>query len=301
MKVGLSSFGNGMGPGDTLEIARQADSYGFDRFMLVEQPRGNDALGLCSAMGVATQRIGIGTGIANIYLRSDEMLALGAAVAAEASGGRFVLGIGPMTKAGVERLGGTWRGARTALAATTETVRHYLAGADGKVPPCKYPVPIVWASVVLGTAKAAGRVADGVMLYLAPEARIKAARERFAAGAEEAGRPTESVEHSLLMPVFLDEDLDKARDAARRHLSTYARTSHYGAMFAEVAGEVGPDNIPDELIDAVVLAGPAEVCRARMDRLAAAGVTHLDLAPFPVGGEEMAVATARVLDTLRPA
>ena len=45
-------------------------------------------------MGDATRRIKVGTWVANIYLRLPYLCAKAAALAADATGGRFILGLG---------------------------------------------------------------------------------------------------------------------------------------------------------------------------------------------------------------
>ncbi len=311
VNLGISSFGQGTGPGATIEMAQQAEALGFHRFMLVEQALLVDSVSLCAAIGAATQRIRVGTGVANLYLRSPEMLALAAAVAAEASKGRFVLGLGPGGRPMAERVGVAWRGTHTALADTTAVVRRYLAAQDptaghlrlpgANLAPCAFAVPIVWAAVGLRTVEVAAELADGVMLYQAPEAWITAALDRLDTAAHDAGRTGEALERSLLLPVFLHDDIGQARAAARRWLSFYARVPHYRTMFAASGDdEVGPHSISDELIDAAVLAGSAEHCRARLTRLAKTGLTHIDLAPLPLGEEGLPVAAATVMEALSP-
>ncbi len=209
MLLGISSFGTGprTGPAATLALARDVEAHGFARFMLVERVLSNDAMAQCAAIAAATERIGLGTGIANVYLRHPEMLALAAAVAAEVSDGRFVLGLGPNNQAATERAGFAWRGAREALAETTATVRAVLDGSTGRAPACGWPVPVVWAAVAMETAELAGRLADGVMLYLATVPRIGAVLDRFDAAAAAAGRADLPLERSLLLPVFPADSL----------------------------------------------------------------------------------------------
>ncbi len=302
MLLGISSFGTGTGPADAIALARRVEAVGFHRFMLVERVHTNDSVAQCAAIGSATDRIGVGTGIANVYLRSPQMLGLATAVAAEASNGRFVLGLGPNNRAGVERLGLPWRGAVPSLAAATDAVHQVLAGTPGSIEPCRHPVPVVWAAVSLTTAEAAGTHADGVMLYLATADRIVTALGRFDGAAAAAGRAGASLERSLLLPTFLHPDADAARAAARRFLRFYLTLPHYQAMF-EASGfaGAGPDNITDGLLDAIVLAGPADHCREGLARLAATGLTHVDLAPLPVGDERLPAAAERVLEALAPA
>lgn len=303
MLLGISSFGTGMGPADTIALAQRVEAAGFHRVMLVERVHTNDSVAQCAAIGAATERIGVGTGIANVYLRSPQMLGLATAVAAEASNGRFVLGLGPNNRGGVERLGLTWRGAVPSLVEATDAVRGILAGTPGSIEPCRHPVPVVWAAVSLATAEAAGTHAEGVMLYLATADRITTALGRFDEAAAAAGRAADGpLERSLLLPVFLHPDADAARAAARRFLSFYLTLPHYQTMFAAsgFAG-AGPDNISDALLDAIVLAGPADHCGDGLARLAATGLTHVDLAPLPVGEEALPAAAERVLEALAPA
>ena len=54
----------------------------------------NDVLATAQLMGAATRRIQVGTWIANIYLRHSYVCAQGAALIADATGGRFILGFG---------------------------------------------------------------------------------------------------------------------------------------------------------------------------------------------------------------
>ncbi|MGE4086331.1 MAG: LLM class flavin-dependent oxidoreductase [Vicinamibacterales bacterium] len=302
MLLGISSFGTGprTGPAATLALARDVEAHGFARFMLVERVLSNDAMAQCAAIAAGTERIGVGTGIANVYLRHPEMLGLAAAVAAEVSDGRFVLGLGPNNQAATERAGFAWRGAREALAETTAIVRSVLDGTTGRAPACGRPVPVVWAAVAMETADLAGRLADGVMLYLATVARTAAVLDRFGAAAADAARADLPLERSLLLPVFLHDDVDRARAAARRFLAFYATLPHYRKLFARSGFPVVEgEELPDGLIDAVVVAGPTSTLRARLDELAGTGLTHVDLAPLPVlDDEDLPAAAARLFAAL---
>src|SRR5713101_3233317 len=73
-------------------IAREAEGAGFEAIFTAEV--NNDALATAQLMGTATRRIKVGTWIANIYLRHAYVCAQGAALIADATGGRFVLGLG---------------------------------------------------------------------------------------------------------------------------------------------------------------------------------------------------------------
>lgn len=285
-KLGLSSFGADLPTRSTIQLARAAEDAGFERFMLVERVETNDVLTQLAAIAASTDRIGIGTGITNIYLRRLDMLAAAAVAVDDVSGGRLILGLGPNNRTAVEGLGLVWTPPAKALREATERLRAVFAGDAGRAGPASHHIPLPWAAVGLGTAAAAGAHADGVMAYLATAERLGLVRERFVAAALAAGRDPATQEFSLLLPTFIDEDLQVARAAARQFLSFYAGLAHYRTMF-EASGFTDVGSVSDELIDAVVLAGPIDHCVTRLERLVATGLTHVDLAPLPVGDRDL--------------
>src|SRR5436190_4211840 len=134
---------------DIQDVAREAESAGFDAIFSVEV--NNDAMATAQLMGAATQRIQVGTWIANIYLRHSYACAQGAALLADATGGRFILGLGvshpPVNKA----LGIDMGDAPTALRRYVTAVRSWLRG-EGPAThlpqrPAAKPVPIYVAAV----------------------------------------------------------------------------------------------------------------------------------------------------------
>src|SRR5215204_5376380 len=84
--------GVGWSAADTQVIAREAEAAGFDAIFATEV--NNDVLATAQLMGTATERIQVGTWIANIYLRHPYVCAQGAALIADATGGRMLLGLG---------------------------------------------------------------------------------------------------------------------------------------------------------------------------------------------------------------
>ena len=135
------------------------------------------------------------------------------------------------------------------------------------------------------------------MLYLATPERIAKVCDRFRSAAEAAGRAPDELEFSLLLPTFIDDDLDVARDAARSFLRPYANMAHYAKLF-RASGFDDPDALPDALLDAVLLVGDRARARDRIAELASLGLTHLDLAPLPVAGRTIAQ-SAEVLIAVR--
>jgi alkanesulfonate monooxygenase SsuD/methylene tetrahydromethanopterin reductase-like flavin-dependent oxidoreductase (luciferase family) len=288
---------------------------------MVEGVFSNDALTTVAGMAGRTSRLTIGTGIANVYLRHPVMLALSAAVIDELSGGRLVLGLGPSSEAMITRAGLPWRDQRLALRETTETARRVFAGQGlpGMRAPraATRPVPIHWAAVALETCEAAGRLADGLMLYLCSTGRYHQAVARMARGAGAANRPARDVSVSVLIPTFLHEDLATARHAAREFLIFYASLPHYakamtasgfGAEMERVATALAAGDragatraLSDRLLDEIVLAGPAARCRDQLARFRDAGVECALLGPQRVGDRDVATQARTLVRDLTPA
>jgi alkanesulfonate monooxygenase SsuD/methylene tetrahydromethanopterin reductase-like flavin-dependent oxidoreductase (luciferase family) len=101
-RLGLAVIpGIGWRASEIQAIAREAEAAGFDAIFAAEV--NNDVMATVQLMGAATRRIQVGTWIANIYVRHSYACAQGAALIADATEGRFVLGLGvshpPVNKA----------------------------------------------------------------------------------------------------------------------------------------------------------------------------------------------------------
>jgi len=274
----------------------------------VEGVFSNDAVTTVAGIATRTSRIGIGTGIANVFLRHPFMLGLAAAAIDEMSGGRLVLGLGPNNEAMITRAGLPWRDPRKALRETTETVRGVFAGQGmpglRALRPVGRKIPVHWAAMALQTCEAAGAHADGLMLYLCAPERYRQAVERMRRGAVAAKRDPDDVSVSVLIPAFIHDDLALARQAAREFLVHYVGMPHYAKAF-EASGYAGDTAaigralaggdragamaaLSDRLLDAVLLVGPPARCRERLAALREAGISWVLLGPQRVGGQSLA-------------
>src|SRR5438309_5027536 len=130
-------------------IAREAEEAGFDAIFAPEV--NNDVMATAQLMGAATRRIKVGTWIANIYVRHSYACAQSASLIADATDGRFILGLGvshpPVNKA----LGIDMGDAPSALRRYVTAVRSWLKG-EGPAThlpqrPTVRPVPLYVAAV----------------------------------------------------------------------------------------------------------------------------------------------------------
>lgn len=313
---GITLYPSGFGYFDVGTISAQAEAAGFDGIYFVELRGNNDALAAAQFAATSTSTITVGTNIVNAYMRHPSQLAAQAIAVDEISGGRLVVGIGASHRRRVESLGQQWHPPVELLTESTRVLRAAFAGEAADGAPlgrqAQHTIPIHWAGVSTATIDAAGRKADGLMMFLATVQSVRAACDHFHAG---AGSGAARKPISLLTPVFLSEDLDAGYNAARRYLSYYAVMPVYQKIFAasgfeaEVAAIRGGDpgdaagaaqHLSDKMLDAIVLVGPAARCRDRLVAFTDAGIDDPLFSPQAVGGTVQEAATA-FIGTFAPA
>jgi len=275
-------------------VAREAEDAGFEAIFNPEV--NNDGLTTAQLMGAVTSRIKVGPWVSSIYLRYSYVCAQAAALIADATGERLILGLG-VSHPLVNRSFGV--GSTSPL----EAMRHYVTevqtwlrgeGPTTHLPqrpaPCRVPIHI--AALTSKTVELAGEVADGVMPYLWSTERVAAAKPWIARGrAKSPGRAP--LELSLGLPVYVGDDIAAVRELARQNLAFYSALPYYQRVLrlqgfaAEAAkGEQG-DAVgawSERLLDALCLIGPLGYCRERLAAYREAGVGLPILYP-PVGVE----------------
>jgi len=273
-------------------IAREAEDAGFDAIFAAEV--NNDVMATAQLMGAATRRIQVGTWIANIYLRHSYACAQGAALIADATEGRFVLGLGvshpPVNKA----LGIEMGDAPSALRRYVTAVRSWLKG-EGPAThlpqrPAARPVPLYVAAVTSRTVELASELADGIMPFLWSAERVKKSKvwiDRGRAKASGLGK----VDVTLGLPTFVGDDVKEMREAARANLGLYTTFPFFQRLFrasgfASEADQMekggGGAALSDRMLDTVCLTGPMARCREQLGAFRSAGV-DLPILVAPIG------------------
>jgi alkanesulfonate monooxygenase SsuD/methylene tetrahydromethanopterin reductase-like flavin-dependent oxidoreductase (luciferase family) len=149
-------------------MAREAEAAGFEAIFAGEV--NIDALATAQFMGEAASTIKVGTWVANIYLRHSYLCAKHAALIADATGGRMILGLGVSDQRVNKALGIDMPSPIGALRRYTTEVASWLRG-EGPAThlpqqPTAYPVPLYLAAMNSSTVELAGEVAEGVMPFL---------------------------------------------------------------------------------------------------------------------------------------
>jgi 5,10-methylenetetrahydromethanopterin reductase len=292
-RLGLAVIpGVGWRANEIQTIAREAEDAGFDAIFAAEV--NNDVMATAQLMGAATRRIQVGTWIANIYLRHSYACAQGAALIADATEGRFVLGLGvshpPVNKA----LGIEMGDAPSALRRYVTAVRSWLKG-EGPAThlpqrPTARPVPLYVAAVTSRTVELAGELADGIMPFLWSAERVKKSKawvDRGRAKASGLGK----ADVTLGLPTFVGDDLKEMREAARANLGLYTtfpffqrlfRASGFASEAEQMEKGGGGAALSDRILDAVCLTGPMARCREQLAAFRGAGV-DLPILVAPIG------------------
>jgi probable F420-dependent oxidoreductase len=233
-------------------MARQAEATGFDALWTNETQ--HDPFLPLALAAQHTQRIRLGTAVAIGFARSPTTLAYTAWDLAEASGGRFILGIGTQVKAHIERRFGmpwpespvgklremiaclralwdSWQNGEP-LQFRGKYFRLTLMTPFFNPGPIKHPdIPLFIAGVNPGLCRLAGEVAQGFHAHPLHSERYlrEVVRPTLARGAAKAGRDPGQIQLSVTAITASDET---EASFARMQLAFYASTPSYRPTLA---------------------------------------------------------------------
>jgi 5,10-methylenetetrahydromethanopterin reductase len=134
-----------------------------------------------------------------------------------------------------------------------------------------------------------GEKGDGGLLLIGAHPRmVEVARERIDVGAQQAGRSGKELDISFALPLYMDNDPDKALDMAKGALRFLLRrphrliTKHWNELGLTETLPASLEDIPRELLatacDALGLVGTPERCAERLGRFVAdTGAAHVHL------------------------
>jgi probable F420-dependent oxidoreductase len=281
------------------EIVRRAEAVGYTDLWTGETagPDGFTPLALASAW---TSEIRLGTGVVGVFQRGPALLAQQAAALADASGGRFVLGIG----ASSDRIVEGWNGIPferplSKVEETVEFLRPALAGertsTGFKIETTPPPVPIVLAALRGKMLRLAVEKADGAFTNFLPISGL----EKVAAQLDDAPEGFE-----LLCRFFcLPGEREQIEPLARFMFSSYVTVPVYaafyewlghGAAIAEMRElwaakdrQGAAAAAPWELIEEMFILGSPDEMRARLEEFVEGGITLPVLTPI-CGPEDQA-------------
>jgi probable F420-dependent oxidoreductase len=288
------------------DLFRRIEAAGYDD-VWTSETAGYDGFTPLALAAVHTERLRLATGVVNPFTRGPAVLAQHCAALADASGGRFVLGLGSSSNVVVERWNGVpFEKPLSRMRSAIEALRPVLAGERGpggfKLDTApEAAVPIVVAALRGKMLGLAAELGDGAFTNFLPLSGTRQVAEAFGAPDKEL------VCRFFCFPAAEDEALP----AARRMLVAYATVPVYTAFFRWLgwgersdpllaAWEEGDrrravELVPDELVREVFLFGDAAAQRERLEAFAEGGITTFVLTPVCEPSE-----VARFVDGLAP-
>ena len=297
LKLGIVAFWKNYDRRAVLRAARTAEELGYDSIWIPEA-WAYEQFQLLTEIALATSRLKVATGIANVFSRSAGLLAMSAATLDEISGGRAILGLGTSGKLVVENFHGVpyekpltrlretigicralWRGERLAPELSSLfDARHFRL----EMQPLRANMPIYVASLQEKAIGEIGRLADGWLPTFWPYRHLDDGIALIAAGARAAGRDPAAIEVAPFVGVVPFDDVAMARAMIKPLVAFYigGMGAYYHAMFCrygfqETADRVrdlytsgqrreANDAVSDALIDAIAICGPAAHCREQL-------------------------------------
>ena len=274
-RIGAWAHLDTLSAADARAWARRVDELGFGT-LWVPETVGREPLTLLGMLAGDTSRMNLGTSIVSIWGHDAQSTRMAALTLAEATGGRFVLGLGVSHPHLAAKLRGH------SFDRPVSRMREFLAAYRSAI--YKGPMadagepPILVAALRERMTDLAATEADGAFPYLVTTDRVRWMRDRL----DHAVSTTRPI-LAVTLPFAMD---DRNRDAARAYLKPYLRTPTYHASWELQGFDASDWEQPgsDRLVDAMVVTGSAADARQRVDDLHAAGADHVAIIPIGPDG-----------------
>jgi len=272
-KLGLWFFLDTLPAADGAAFVQRLEGLGYPAMWLPEAV-GREPFANIGYLLARTERITLATGIANIWARDAMTMAAGQKTLAEASGGRFLLGIGVSHAPLVEAVRGhAYKKPLTYMRQYVEAMQRapYLAVAPAE------PPPIVIAAIRPKSLALAAELTQGSHTYFVPPEHTARARKILG--------PDKWL--CVAQAVILETDPGRAREAARQYMRTYVPAL---PNYTENLRDLGytdadfADGCSDRLVDAIVAWGDEAKIAARMRAQLDAGASHVCFLPLRSDG-----------------
>lgn len=325
-RLGVALGGGGLSPTEIVECVKLAEELGYESAWVVEG-HGGDQFSILTACAVQTKKILLGTAISSVFVRSAPTIAMAAACVDYFSNGRFILGLGSSHKVQVEPEHGIPYGKpvqriKDTVAIIRALVRDGVVSHQGETinlerfdlwfTPIRREFPIYVSAVFPQMLETCGEIAQGTIMVWSNQESGRKAAEHIAVGARRAGRDPKDIDIVSLLSCSMSENRQEAFERLRPGAAFYAGFfPRYNRLMAEsgfpdaahairAAWQKGDREgaaqlVPDELIEALGVAGTPAQCRERIEAYRQSGIALPII--FPIGSG--ANAKHQVMDTLR--
>jgi probable F420-dependent oxidoreductase len=261
------------------DFARRMERLGYGT-LWVGESLALEAFARSAIVLGATERLVVGTGIANIWARDPTAMANGGRTLAEAFPGRFILGVGVSHAPSVRVRGHDYARPYSAM-------REYLAGmaaAPWRGPAVDMP-PVVLAALGPRMTALAAEQTAGAYPYFTTDEHVREVRSILG----------DELFLAADLPVVLAPNLEAARAIGDRHLAYYLNAENYRNNLLRIGWTEADLEPPgsSKLFEAIVAWGDPVRVAAAVDARFAAGA---DQVVFNLLGPDPAVAPVDELE-----
>jgi probable F420-dependent oxidoreductase len=293
---------------DVVEKTVLAEGCGFEyAWVWDSHVLWQDVAPVFTLMANATSKIHIGPCVTNPVTRDPSVTASMLATLQEISGGRVEMGIGRGDSA--QRVLGRKPVPVSVMEHAVSVIRDLAEGreVDSDGTPVqlmwslKHKLPVWVAAYGPKALRAAGRVADGVIIQLADPYIIEWSLPFIREGAESAGRRFEGIRIMSAAPAYVSGDIAHAREQVRwfpalvsNHVVDLVTRYASGDLPHELTdyiaarekydyshhGRAGSDNaefVTDEVVDRFCVIGTVEECTKKLRDLESLGVHQFNI------------------------
>lgn len=316
---------------DYVALARAAERAGFDQLWISNDLFLRSAPVLLAAVGRATERIELGTGVLNPHTIHPAELAMLAATMDELTGGRFNLGLAAGAADFLAWVGIDDHQPVTTMRAAITAIRAWLAGErapagrfvrDASAAYLRFAprrvTPIYLGAMGPGMLRLTGEIADGALPLLFPPEHYVTVRALIDEGRRRRDPALGDLDLAACIWVSLGDDANAARRALAEKIAYYGHA--LGPLLLERLGLTREDFAPieravtierdleracamvDDRMLRIGVAGGPEALVERLRPLVAAGVRHLSFGP-PLGPDPLRAVELlgqEVVPALRP-
>jgi probable F420-dependent oxidoreductase len=286
-RLGVWTWLDSLSAAEAADFAARIEELGYS-MLWVPEAVGRDPFAMLGYLAARTSKLVLATGIANIYARDPMTMRAIQHTLAEASGGRFVLGLGVSHAPMVTGIRGHEYGK------PVTTMRNYLDSMEKALylgPKADQEAPIVIAALRQNMLRLAAEKASGAHPYFVPPEHTARAREILGEG------PILAPEQKVL----LETDASRAREIARASMKTYLGLPNYqnSLRWLGFGDEDLADGGSDRLVDAIVAWGDERAIAERIQAHRDAGADHVCIQPLRADG--VPGPDLRILEALAPA
>lgn len=318
---------------DLVTMIKEVESLGYSQIWVSNEKFFRDMYVVATVVAENTNRVDIGTFIADPYTHHPALTAMAVGTLDAVSNKRAILGMGAggtgfpvmgiervkpaqAIKEAVQVIRGLWTGERVDFHGEVIECNN---GQLNVLPP-RPDIPIIVASRGNLVLKRAGEVADGVMIatYAEPIG-IRHALSRVEKGTKKAGRSLDDMTVISRVDACISDDRSEAYEAVKPMVGVFLWTSYPDRTFVERVGLEIPSEleeiikkrdynlmapnahlIPDEFVDKFCWAGTAEEVAQKVGRIAKMGIRNITFLPHPPAGGDIRETVRKFAQIVKP-